>query len=194
MQQVLVGESAARSLEIVLIERARAGDIEAFDELARRRVDRLYRTALAIVRNESDARDATQEALVAAWRELPGLRDPGRFDIWLTRILVNACRTLLRRRNRTAVREIRVDAARWEASSEPTASSGSPEGTAEADAIRRAFARLDAAPRALLILHHVEERPLAEIAAVLGVPVGTVKWRLHAARQALERALRREQR
>jgi RNA polymerase sigma-70 factor (ECF subfamily) len=80
MQQVLVGESAARSMEIVLIERARTGDIEAFDELARRRVDRLYRTALAIVRNESDARDATQEALVAAWRELPGLRDPGRFD------------------------------------------------------------------------------------------------------------------
>lgn len=113
---------------------------------------------------------------------------------WLTRILVNACRTLLRRRNRTAVREIRVDAAGWEASSEPTASSGSLEDTAEADAIRRAFARLDAGPRALLILHHVEERPLAEIAAVLGVPVGTVKWRLHAARQALQRALRREQR
>jgi RNA polymerase sigma-70 factor (ECF subfamily) len=107
---------------------------------------------------------------------------------------VNACRTLLRRRNRTAVREIRVDAAGWEASSEPTASSGSLEDTAEADAIRRAFARLDAGPRALLILHHVEERPLAEIAAVLGMPLGTVKWRLHAARQALQRALRREQR
>jgi RNA polymerase sigma-70 factor (ECF subfamily) len=194
MQQVLVEESAARSVEVALVERARSGDIEAFDALARRRVDGLYRTALAIVRNESDARDATQEALIAAWRQLPRLRDPGRFDVWLTRILVNACRTLLRRRNRNVVREITVEAAGWGTSSEPTASSGSVEGTAEADAIGRAFARLDTGPRALLVLHHVEERPLAEIAAVLGVPVGTVKWRLHDARRALERALRQEQR
>lgn len=194
MQHVLVGESAARSTEIVLIERARSGDLDAFDELARRRVDRLYRTALAIVRNESDARDATQDALVAAWRELPRLRDPLRFDVWLTRILVNLCRTLLRQRNRAAVREIRVDAPGWDASSEPNTSSGFAEQTAETDAIRRAFARLDAGPRALLVLHHVEQRPVAEIAAVLGVPAGTVKWRLHAARRALERALRSEQR
>ncbi len=194
MQQVLAGESAVRSIDVVLVERARGGDLEAFDELARRSVDGLYRTALAILRHESDARDATQEALVAAWRELPRLRDPDRFEVWLTRILVNACRTLLRRRNRRAVREIAVDAVGGHEIASGLASQGIAERTVEADAIRRAFSRLDAAPRALLVLHHVEERPLVEIAAVLGIPVGTVKWRLHAARRALERALRLEQR
>jgi len=68
------------------------------------------------------------------------------------------------------------------------------EGIASVDLVRRALGHLDADKRAILVLHHVEERPVAEIAAALGIPAGTVKWRLHAARAALEKALEEESR
>src|SRR4029079_8910179 len=74
-----------------LIERARWGDHEAFSELGRLWVDRLYAIACLILRDPERAADATQEALIACWRELRGLRAPGHFDSWIRRILVNAC-------------------------------------------------------------------------------------------------------
>ena len=102
--------SSARDTDARLLERAAEGDVDAFDVLLRPRLDRLFRMAVAITRSEADARDAVQEASVHAWRELPRLRDRERFDAWLAQILVNACRSLLRRRRRTSVREIDVDA------------------------------------------------------------------------------------
>ena len=81
-----------------LIERARAGDADAFDELARSRIDQVYRTALAILGSPADARDATQETLVSMWRGLPSLRSADAFDGWLQRITINACKMSLRRR------------------------------------------------------------------------------------------------
>ena len=93
-------------MERELVERARRGDREAYEELVRRRIDSMVRTARAILGHEADAQDAVQEAFVAAWRRLPGLRDPERFDAWLGRILLNACRMALRRRR--GVREIRI--------------------------------------------------------------------------------------
>jgi RNA polymerase sigma-70 factor (ECF subfamily) len=186
MERALLEVDAGASLADALIARAQKGDGDAFDLLARRKVDGLYRTALAILCSESDARDATQEALVAAWRELPRLRDLRRFDAWLTRILVNSCRTLLRARKRVGARETELT----EVYASRAHSAGDlVERTVGTDAIRRAFLRLDTAPRSLLVLHHVEARPLAEIALILGIPVGTVKWRLHSARRQLERAL-----
>ncbi|CAN5642814.1 hypothetical protein BH23CHL7_BH23CHL7_01110 [soil metagenome] len=91
-------------MESSLVERARAGDADAFDRLVRERIDAVYRTALAIMGNPADARDATQEAFIAAWRALPRLRDTDRFDAWLGRICVNACRMAKRRRK--GVREL----------------------------------------------------------------------------------------
>ena len=88
-----------------LIERARAGDADAFDELARRRIDSVYRTALGILGSPADARDATQEALVSVWRSLPALRDVDRFDVCLYRITVNAAKIARKRRS---IREIRL--------------------------------------------------------------------------------------
>src|SRR6476646_3914489 len=87
-----------------LIERARAGDADAFDELARSRIDSVYRTALAILGSPADARDATQETLVSMWRGLPSLKSVEAFDGWLHRITVNSAKMALRRRG--AVREI----------------------------------------------------------------------------------------
>jgi RNA polymerase sigma-70 factor (ECF subfamily) len=179
-----------------LIALAAGGDRAAFDLLIEPRLDRLFRMAFAITRSEADARDATQDACVLAWRELPRLRQPDRFDSWLSQILVNASRGLLRRAARVRVREISVDNTtddRPAATPEP-AIPAEADSVADDDAIRRAFARLDDATRTLLVLHHVEERPLAEIAKLTGSPVGTVKWRLSNARAALAKALKAERR
>lgn len=200
----MTATTAARTLgqpDRALVGRAAAGDHDAFDQLVGPRFRPALRTAMAILRLEEDARDAVQDAFVSAWQELPRLREPEQFDAWLGRILLNRCRTVLRHRKVVRVREIALetdDDARDEgrgrgAGHEPGAEGGQA-GFAEADAVRRAFDRLDPDARVLIVLHHVEERPIAEIAALAGIPEGTVKWRLHAARKALERALERERR
>ena len=185
-----------RSEERAVIERAARGDHTAFDALVAARTGKLYRTALAILRSESDAQDATQDAFVAAWQHLPGLRNPEQFDAWLGRILVNTCRDGLRRRHRIQVREIDVESEEGSRALGARDADRSPfaAGVGEADAIRRAFERLGPDHRALFALHYVEGRPLGEIAALLSVPEGTIKWRLHRARTALETALREEDR
>jgi RNA polymerase sigma-70 factor (ECF subfamily) len=176
-----------------LVEAAGRGDAAAFDALARATIDRAYRLALGILRSEANARDAVQDAYLAAWRQVAGLRDPDRFDVWLDRIVVNACRMQLRHHRVVRVREIDLGGSPGlaaAASKDPPAD----EHVANVDLVRRGLARLSADQRAILLLHHVEDRPVGEIAAVLGVPAGTVKWRLHAARLALQRALDEVQR
>jgi RNA polymerase sigma-70 factor, ECF subfamily len=177
-----------------LLKLAAAGDADAFDALLSPRLDRLFRMAVAITRSEADARDATQDACVLAWRELPRLRDRARFDPWLSQILVNSCRMLLRSKRRGAVREISMDDPARPASGSDPAVPAEVDRLGESEAIRAAFERLDPAVRSLLVLHYVEGRPLAEIAQVMGSPVGTIKWRLSNARGALEKALKAERR
>jgi RNA polymerase sigma-70 factor (ECF subfamily) len=192
----LMAQAMAATRDSTLLELAARGDTLAFDALIRPRLDRLFRMAVAITRSEVDARDAVQEACVLAWRELPRLRDHDRFDAWLSQILVNACRGLLRRERRVRVREIEIEdeTGTGGASQTAFATSGPVESLGEVEAIRAAFERLDPAVRALLVLHYVEERPLAEIGRILGAPVGTIKWRLSNARKALDRALKEERR
>jgi RNA polymerase sigma-70 factor (ECF subfamily) len=177
-----------------LLEMAAAGDVDAFDVLLRPRLPKLFRMAVAITRSEANARDALQEASVHAWRELPRLRDRDRFDAWLAQILVNACRSLLRRERRVSVREIDVERMAADGGPGSFATRSDVETIPETDLIRRAFERLDPTVRSLLVLHYVEERPLAEIGRILGSPVGTIKWRLSNARRALNRALEVERR
>lgn len=188
-----VERAAGEAPEVALVRRAQQGDPAAFDRLAAARVDRAYRLALAIVRSEPDARDAVQDAFVAAWRQLPKLRDPAAFDPWLDRIVVNACRMALRHRHVVRVREIDVSDPPEPRLSAREAPAPDDE-IASVDLVRRALDHLDADKRAILVLHHVEDRPVAEIARTLGIPVGTVKWRLHVARAALEKALKEEMR
>jgi RNA polymerase sigma-70 factor, ECF subfamily len=161
-----------------LIERARTGDAGAFDELARSRIDQVYRTALAILGSPPDARDATQETLVSMWRGLPSLRDPGAFDGWLHRVTVNASKMILRRRR--GVRELPLTADS-EQVADPQAGSDS--------AFGRAFDRLTVDQRALLVGHHLDGLSVAEISERLRIPEGTVKSRLFNARAALDKAL-----
>jgi RNA polymerase sigma-70 factor (ECF subfamily) len=159
--------------------------------LIRPRLDRLLRLALSIVTEEPDARDVVQDACLLAWRQLPRLRERDRFEAWLWRIAVNASRSRLRDRRRVWVREVAVDG--LPAGAEPAERLPAfADRVTQDDAIRRAFARLDADKRSILVLHHVEERPVGDIAALLGIPEGTAKSRLHAARETLARALRAE--
>lgn len=185
--------TASPSVERDAVARAAAGDVTVFDALIRPRLPRLVRLARAMLRDESAALDVVQEASVRAWRELPRLRDQGAFDAWLGQIVVNGCRSALRRRRRVEVREIPMDVVGGPAG----AGAGSASATigdevVANEAIRRAMGRVAPDDRALLVLHYLEDRPLAEIATGLRIPVGTVKWRLSRARAALERALEAE--
>jgi RNA polymerase sigma-70 factor (ECF subfamily) len=166
-----------------LVEMAARGDRLAFEQLVEGRVDRTFRTACAILGNEADARDATQEAFIAAWIQLPRLRDAARFDAWLNRVILNACRDAIRKRRRS--REMELDGLQVSA---PDAQRE----VADRDVFNAAFDRLSSADRSILVLHHLQGLPLTEIAGRLGVPVGTAKSRLHTARRALERALEAE--
>jgi RNA polymerase sigma-70 factor, ECF subfamily len=191
---IATGAVSIATRDAELVKLAAAGDADAFDALLRPRLDRLFRMAVAITRSEADARDATQEACVLAWRELPRLRDHDRFDPWMSQILVNSCRGLIRSGRRRSVREITMDDPDRPASRSEPATAPEGDRLGETEAIRAAFERLDPAVRSLLVLHYVEGRPLAEIASVMGSPAGTIKWRLSNARGALEKALKAERR
>jgi len=171
-----------------LADRARHGDLDAFEELMHARIDAIYRLSYAIVGDEADARDATQETFIAAWRRIRELHDPDRFYAWLQRIAVNSARMTLRARGRRRVREIPSgDIAALAAASERT----TPE-PPDADVLGIALDRLPIDQRTILVLHHLEGHGVAELAEILDVPVGTVKSRLHTARRALEGALAAE--
>lgn len=196
MGPIAATELVGASDDDELVRRAAIGDVGAFDALIATRLDRCYRLSYSILGNEADAADATQEAIVSAWRQLPRLRDQHSFDSWLNRIVANAAR--MSRRHRVRLREIRVEVVEdgeraASGADHPDPAAGRQiEAIASADAIGRAFDRLREQDRVIIVLHHVEERPLAEIARTLGIAVGTVKWRLHQARNALERAMEAE--
>lgn len=168
-----------------LLVRARAGDREAFELIVVSKGEPLFRTAFAILGNEADARDATQETFVACWRRMGDLREIDRFDAWLGRILINECRMTLRSRRR--VREVPVDDT-MDASDRLPATPASA-ARAETSDFDDAFARLSLDQRSLLVLHHLHGYGVREIGAWLGIPTGTVKWRLNRARNALRREL-----
>jgi RNA polymerase sigma-70 factor (ECF subfamily) len=178
-------------LDPELIRRAQAGDVESFTELVTGRIGQMTRTAMAILGHEADARDAVAETVAVVWRELARLRDVDAFDAWSQRILVHECRRTLRARGRMRVREVGIESAATVALDSPSAGV---DGIARRQALERAFERLDADERTLLVLHHLDGRSVADLAAVLGIPVGTAKSRLHHARGALERAIAREDR
>jgi RNA polymerase sigma-70 factor, ECF subfamily len=189
---VVMDRAPGTSGELALVERARRGDPTAFDRLVASRLASTVRLARAIVGDHAEADDVAQEAFVQAWRNLPTLRDPGKFDAWFGKIVVNAARGSVRRRRN--VMTVDIEALSIDGESHPALGRHDPavDGVADLDALEGAFARLSVDQRTILALHHLEERSVADIAAMLGIPTGTAKWRLHAARTALERALESE--
>jgi RNA polymerase sigma-70 factor (ECF subfamily) len=165
-----------------LVVRAQHGDEEAFASLAFAASGRLHAVAHRILRDIHLAEDATQQALVTIWRDLPQLRDPARFDAWSYRILVRACYAEGGRTRNWApnLHLLPVD--------EP----GTGEGLSavfDRDQLERGFRRLSIDHRAVVVLHHYADLPLDQIAEVLGVPIGTVRSRLFHAMRALRAAL-----
>jgi RNA polymerase sigma-70 factor (ECF subfamily) len=169
-----------------LVERAANGDPEAFEALVRSSAGRLFATAYRITRDHHLAEDALQQTLVSIWDELPRLRDPDRFEAWSYRVIVRASVALARRERRggPVVRLLPDDA---DAGLGGLAA-GAPDDygrVADRDQLERAFRRLTPDQRAILVLQHFDGLSHAEIADVLGIPVGTASSRLHNAMAAL---------
>jgi RNA polymerase sigma-70 factor (ECF subfamily) len=165
-----------------LVEHARRGDREAFAVLVHQVSDGLYAVAQRILRDPGLAEDALQNALVLAWRRLPKLRDPDRFEAWIHRILVHACYDESQRARhwKTDVRVL------------PMAGPSTPDGSAafaDRDELERAFRQLTIEQRAVFVLHHYLGLPLVEVAQVLDIPAGTARSRLHYAIAGLRAAL-----
>jgi RNA polymerase sigma-70 factor (ECF subfamily) len=170
-----------------LVELAQHGDREAFAILARTRGDRLMAIGQRILRDVGRAEDAVQQTLVIAWRELPNLRDPDRFDAWLQRLLVNASYAEARRSRE------------WNANVRLLPADG-PAGLDESmsiddrDRIDRGFRRLPPDQRAILVFTHYLDLTPTEIAERLEIPVGTVRSRLHYAHRAMRAAIEADER
>lgn len=167
-----------------IIVEAQAGRPDAFELLVERHGPDIYRMAAAIV-GPDEARDVAQETFIAAWRELPRLRDPDRFEPWLRRILVNRSRNALRtRRRRPAVSLSQPGPADTLA--------GQVDFREAADArqaLDGAFAALSADQRTVIALHYGAELSIREAAESMGVAAGTAKSRLNAALRRLRAAL-----
>lgn len=168
-----------------LVERARRGDHDAFAELARAAVVRLDRAARLILRDPELARDAVQEGLIRAWRDLRKLRDPDRFDAWLYRLTVNACVDLARHRRR---RVIEVELTALHQPAQPDTSVAH----ADRQLVDQVLRELDEQGRAIVVLHYYLGLPLTDVAATLSIPLGTVKSRLHRALVAMRVAMEAE--
>lgn len=169
-------------METGLVERAQRGDQEAFGLLAVPLGDHLFAVAARILRDSDLAADATQQALVSIWRDLPRLRELERFEAWSYRILVRACYAE-RRRERRWSPSLRIL---------PAADSDGIDGTRvvlDRDQMERAARRLSIEHRAVVVLRFYLDLPHAEIAEMLGVPVGTVRSRLRYALLGLRAAL-----
>jgi RNA polymerase sigma-70 factor (ECF subfamily) len=155
-----------------LVERARGGEHDAFAALAGAAIARLDAAARLILRDRELARDAVQDALMRAWRDLPGLRDPDRFDAWLHRLTVHACLDIARRRRRR-VREVELTPIALPFTADASSN------IANRELLDEALRRLDPEWRAVVVLHFYLGMSLPDVAAELRIPLGTAKSRLH---------------
>jgi RNA polymerase sigma-70 factor (ECF subfamily) len=170
-----------------LVEQAQRGDRAAFVDLVRLRGGRLFAIAHRILRDVDRAEDALQDALVIAWRDLPGLRDPDRFDAWVHRLLTNVC-IAEAGRERRRISNLYVL---------PVDGPAAPDellNVVDRDQLDRGFRRLSPDERAILVLRHFVGYEPTEIAELLGLPAGTVRSRLHHAHRAMRAALDADER
>jgi RNA polymerase sigma-70 factor (ECF subfamily) len=154
------------------VERAKRGDHDAFAVLAGTAVARLDAAARLILRDPELARDAVQEGFIRAWRDLPALRDPDRFDAWLRRLVVHSCIDITRRRRHRAI-EVELTPI-----DRPT-THDMESMVVDRDSLDEGLRHLDPEWRAVVVLHYFLGMPLPEVAATLGIPLGTAKSRLH---------------
>lgn len=178
-----------------IVERALAGDAEAFGEIVRRWERPIFALSFGMLGSTEDARDATQETFLAAFRNLRGFRGEARVSSWLHRIAVNQCITR-QRRARVRAETALEDEAERNASELATPAHVSPARVAErgerTEAVRRAVAALPTELREVVVMKEFEELTFQEIADALKIPLSTVKSRLYTALRQLR--LRLEER
>jgi RNA polymerase sigma-70 factor, ECF subfamily len=178
----------------IIVERALTGDAEAFGEIVRRWERRIFALTYGMLGREEDARDATQETFLAAFRNLRGFRGEARVSSWLHRIAVNQC---ISRQRRSKVRSEAAldDEQEKHASSFVTSVNYSParvaEGRQETFAVRRAINSLPVELRQIVVMKEFEELTFREIADALELPLSTVKSRLYTALKQLQMRLQK---
>lgn len=170
-----------------LVEQAGRGDHDAFAALVGASIARLEAVARLIVRDQELARDAVQDAYIRAWRDLPGLRDPDKFDAWLHRLTVNSCLDAVRRRKRRAI-EVELSPIMSPSVGDDTRD------IADRDQLERAFRRLGPDLRAVLVLHYYVGMTALAVAETLDIPRGTAQSRLHRALAELRAAIAADER
>ena len=155
-----------------LVDRAKRGDHDAFALLVGTAIARLDAAARLILRDPELARDAVQEGFLRAWRNLPALRDPDRFDAWIRRLVVHSCIDATRRRRRRVI-EVELTPMNGPAVHDMTSA------VADRELLDEALKHLDPEWRAVVVLHYFLGMPLPNVAATMGIPLGTAKSRLH---------------
>src|SRR5215212_2703087 len=165
-----------------LVERAGRGDHDAFAVLLHESIGRLEAVARLVLRDQDLARDAVQDAFIRAWRDLPGLRDPDRFDAWIHRLTVNAALDVARRRRRRPAEVELMPIS-------PGFTADASMAVAERDQLERGFRHLSTEHRAVLVLHYYVGMPMPALASTLGIPLGTAQSRLGRALVALRAAI-----
>jgi RNA polymerase sigma-70 factor (ECF subfamily) len=178
--------------DLQLIAECLGGNTAAFGELVRRYQDRVYATVYRMVGNTEDAQDAVQEAFLHAYQSLESFKGGSQFFTWLYRIAVNTA--ISQRRKRRVL--LRIDPGKEGAgenepldASEQSRPSHSLEQEEQARQVRQALDRLSPEHRAVLVLKEMEGHRYESMARILGVPVGTVRSRLHRARLELRQVL-----
>jgi RNA polymerase sigma-70 factor (ECF subfamily) len=174
-----------------LVERAGKGDHDAFAVLAGAAIARLDAAARLILRDRELARDAVQETLIGAWRNLPTLRDADRFDAWLHRLLVRSCLDVLRHRRHRPI-EVELTPIDLTPLDRPAAGDLASD-IADRDLLDTALRRLHPEWRAVVVLHYFLGMPLPEAAAILDIPLGTAKSRLHRSLSAMRAGIENDQ-
>ena len=189
----------------VLVEMAKCGDMNAFEQLFWRYHEKIYTFVWHRLQDHTESEDATQETFVRALEALPTLKANNTFGTWLHTIAKNICNDILRKRAREVPLSVAHDAFVEPLSSNTTnhtvedyvwasdADTCDPEGMLARNELKmrvhEAIANLPPAQRDVVVLHHIEEMPVAEVAQILGIPIGTVLSRLARAREALRDAL-----
>jgi RNA polymerase sigma-70 factor (ECF subfamily) len=169
-----------------LVRRYLSGERAAFATLVERHERRVYNLALRMTGREEDARDATQDAFLTVLRKLSSFRGEAAFTTWLHRVTVNACYDLLRKRQRAPLLDRDEDDL---PPLEPPPAPDHADTSSLSLDVQRALMQVPQDFRVVMILHDVQDLRQEEVAAILGVPVGTVKSRLHRGRVALARAM-----
>ena len=176
---------AVTQMQRALVERAQAGDLDAFTQLVEAFAPRLHGVANLILRDNERAQDAVQDALLMGWRDIRALRDPDAFEAWLRRLTVRACYGVAKKDRRRAKVELHVPPDPGRASTPDTSTQ-----LVEREWMYDMLGRIAIDQRVVVVLHYYFDLPVDEVAEILDIPYGTAASRLHRGLESMRRSMR----